>query len=142
MAGIVATAEVTVAAPVEQVWAALTEPAAVKQWMFGTTLETDWTPGGPITWSGEYQGRSYQDKGEVVEVLEPTTLVVTHFSPLTGQPDVPENYHTLVYHLSGDSRQTLLSLSQDNNATEDEAGHSRDNWQQALEALKAHVEGG
>ncbi len=141
MAGVVATAEVLVAAPVERVWAALTDPAEVQKWMFGTTLETDWTPGSPISWSGEYQGRSYQDKGEVVEVNEPTTLVVTHFSPLTGQPDVPENYHRLVYHLSGDDTQTLLSLSQDNNADADEAAHSRENWMQALEALRNHVEG-
>ncbi|MCA0296760.1 MAG: SRPBCC domain-containing protein [Actinobacteria bacterium] len=141
MAGVVATAEVRVAAPVERVWSALTDPAEVRAWMFGTTLVTDWAPGSPITWSGEYEGRAYADRGEVVEVLEPTTLVVTHFSPLGGLPDVPENYHRLVYHLSGDSKQTLLSLSQDNNADEAEAARSRASWTTALEALKAHLEG-
>ena len=140
MAGVVATAEVTVAAPVERVWSALTDPAEVSAWMFGTRLETDWTPNGPITWSGEFQGRNYQDKGVVLEVDRPRRLVVTHFSPLTGQPDAPENYHTLVYELSGNGDGTTLSLSQDNNADDAEADHSRKNWEQALGALKAHVE--
>ena len=140
MTGVVATAEVTVDAPVERVWSALTDPAEVSEWMFGTRLETDWTPNGPITWSGEFQGRDYRDKGVVLEVDRPRRLVVTHFSPLTGQPDEPGNYHTLTYELVGTGEATLLSLSQDNNADEDEAEHSRENWEQALQALKAHVE--
>jgi uncharacterized protein YndB with AHSA1/START domain len=142
MTGIVATARVEVDAPVERVWTALTDPGEVKAWMFGTDLATDWLEGSPITWSGDYNRRPYQDKGEVVAVDEPHSFTVTHFSPLTGQPDVPENYHTLTYRLEPHGNSTLLSLSQDNNADADEAEHSRANWEQALSALRAHVEEG
>ena len=31
---------------------------------------------------------------------EPNVLSVTHYSPMMGQPDEPENYHTLVYTLT------------------------------------------
>ena len=90
MAGIVATAEIDIAAAPDRVWETLTQPAAVKQWMFGTDLETDWQVGSPIVWKGEYEGNSYEDKGEVLEYDAPTRLSVSHFSPTTGQDDVPE----------------------------------------------------
>lgn len=140
MRGVVATAKVEVDASAEEVWAALTDPAQVKAWMFGTSLETDWTVGSPITWSGEYEGKAYQDRGEVIDVDRPHTFTVTHFSPLTGQADLPENYHTLTYRLEPISGWTRVSLVQDNNADADEAERSQANWQQALQMLKAHVE--
>jgi hypothetical protein len=68
-------------------------------------------------------------------------LVVTHFSPMSGQEDVPENYHTLTYVLEPRGEGTHLSLSQDNNASAAEAAHSRDNWAAMLSALKNVVEG-
>ena len=142
MTGRIATAQVHVDAPIERVWRALTDPKDVRVWMFGTTLETDWTPGGPIRWSGEYEGRAYQDKGEVVEVDEPRSLTVTHFSPLTGLADEPGNYHTLTYVLTDERERTRLAITQDNNTTHEQVAHSRANWQQALKALKEYVEAG
>ena len=38
-------------------------PEAIKQYMFGTNVVTDWREGSPITWKGEWQGKSYEDKG-------------------------------------------------------------------------------
>jgi len=35
-----------------------------------------------------------------------------------------------------------VSLSQDNNASEEEAAHSRDNWAAMLAGLKSLIEGG
>ena len=32
---------------------------------------------------------------------------MTHFSPLSGEPDAPENYHTLVYELEEDDGKTM-----------------------------------
>lgn len=141
MANIVATAETDISASPVRVWSALTDPAQIKRYMFGSQVETDWKPGSPITWNGEYQGTTYQDKGEVIEVEPQRRLVVTHFSPMSGQPDVPENYHTLTYVLEPRGEGTHLSLSQDNNASEEEAAHSRDNWAAMLSALKNVVEG-
>ena len=47
---------------------------------------------------------------------EPNVLSVTHYSPMMGQPDEPENYHTLVYTLTADGRDgTHLDLTQDGN---------------------------
>jgi uncharacterized protein YndB with AHSA1/START domain len=79
MTGIVATAEITIEASATTIWAALTDPAHITQYMFGSKVETDWRPGSPITWSGVYNGQRYQDKGEVITVEPPRRLVVTHF---------------------------------------------------------------
>jgi uncharacterized protein YndB with AHSA1/START domain len=142
MNGIVATASIDIAAPATRVWAALTEPDQIAAYMFGSRVETDWEVGHPITWNGEWEGKPYQDKGQVLAYDEPERLSVTHFSPLTGQDDVPENYHTLVYELDENDDVTTVSLSQDNNGSEEEADHSRANWQMMLDGLKKVVEQG
>jgi uncharacterized protein YndB with AHSA1/START domain len=141
MTGIVATAEIHIDAEPERVWKTLTEPASVKEWMFGTDLETDWKVGGPIVWKGQYEGKSYEDKGEVLVFDAPRRLSVSHFSPMSGQDDKPENYHTLVYTLTPIDRGTHIELTQDNNGSEEEAQHSTANWEQALRGIKAHIEG-
>ena len=141
MNGIVATASIEIEAPASRVWTALTEPDQIAAYMFGSRVETDWEVGHPITWNGEWEGKPYQDKGQVLAYDEPERLSVTHFSPLTGQDDVPESYHTLVYELDEHDGVTTVSLSQDNNASEEEAEHSRANWQMMLGGLKQHVEG-
>lgn len=136
-----ATAEVDVNAPIERVWQALTDPEIVKKYFFGTHVDTDWKPGSPITWSGEYDGTAYEDKGSVIDVQEPHLLRVTHFSPMTGLPDKPENYHTLTYELTSTNSGTRVKLSQDNNASPDEANRAEANWNSMLSGLKKTVEG-
>jgi len=77
-----------------------------------------------------------------VEVEPERRLKMTHFSPLSGRDDVPENYHTLLYELEEHGGQTRVSLSQDGNASEDEAQHSKANWERMLSGLKEVVESG
>ena len=140
MTGHVATAEIEIKAPAARVWTALTDPELVAKYMFGSRVETDWREGSPIMWKGEYEGRAYVDKGEIIEVQPQRRLKMTHFSPLSGQQDEPGNYHTLLYELEETHGTTHVSLSQDNNASEQEAEHSRGNWETMLAGLKDVVE--
>jgi uncharacterized protein YndB with AHSA1/START domain len=64
---LIARASVTIDAPGEKVWDALVNPEAIKQYMFGTSVVADWREGSPITWQGEWQGRSYEDKGVILQ---------------------------------------------------------------------------
>jgi uncharacterized protein YndB with AHSA1/START domain len=141
MAKHIATASVTIDASPDEVWHALTDPAMVKQYYFGTDLTTDWQPGSPITWSGEYEGKSYEDHGEILRVEPPRLLRHTHFSPLGGLPDVPENYHTLTYTLTPSGGGTQVTLEQDNNDTPESAEHAAGNWRTMLDGLKGLLEG-
>lgn len=136
----IATASVSITATPEEVWKALTDPALIEEYFFGAQVTADWQPGGSITWAGEYDGKPYEDHGEILEIDAPHLLRHTHFSPLSGQPDVPENYHTLTYMLAAVGGQTTVTLEQDNNDSAEAAEHAASNWQTMLNGLKATVE--
>ena len=139
MTGLTATAQVDVAATPQRVWAALTHPEEIAAYMDGSKVTTTWTVGASITWEGEYDGRSYQDKGKVLIYDEPHVLSVTHYSPMMG-PDQPDNYHTLVYRLAGMGDSTQLELTQDGCDSTEQAAQFSANWQRVLDGLKGHVE--
>jgi len=136
----VAHAETEISASPQQVWDAMTDPEAISRFMFGSKVETDWEEGSPITWSGEYDGRPFQDKGEILEVVENQRLRMTHFSPLSGEDDVPENHHTLDYRLEDRGASTRLTLDQDGNDSAEQAEQFAGNWQMMLDQLKKYVE--
>jgi uncharacterized protein YndB with AHSA1/START domain len=136
----VAVAETEIEAPPSRVWTALTDPDEIEKYMFGARVVTDWTPGKPIAWRGEVDGKPYEDKGKILEFEPERRLRVTHFSPLSGDEDTPANYHTLTFELEAAGEGTRVALRQDNNSTAEAAEHSRDNWEQMLAGLKAVVE--
>ncbi|MCW5851349.1 MAG: SRPBCC domain-containing protein [Anaerolineae bacterium] len=138
--GLIAKTSITIHAPRAQVWQALVTPDAIQHYMFGTQVASDWREGSPITWSGEWQGQAYQDKGQVLQFRPEHTLQYTHYSPLSGAPDLPDNYHTVTVELMSQGDQTRVTLSQDNNATEEERDHSAKNWEMVLTGLKQYVE--
>jgi len=122
------------------VWDALVNPLVIKQYMFGAEVESEWEVGSPIVWKGEWQGKPYEDKGVILQLETARRIQYSHFSPLSGHPDVPENYHTVTVELSDDGALTLVELSQDNNSSEEAREQSRTNWKQMLGALKHHLE--
>ena len=135
-----AEARTTINAPASRVWEALTDPEIIRQYFFGTNVVTDWKVGSPIYYRGVWQGKPYEDKGVILEFEPGRKLVSTHWSPLAGPPDVPENYHTVSYLLSEHDGRTDLTLRQDNNASEEERQHSEQNWNMMLSSLKALLE--
>ena len=137
----VAEKQVTVKASADTVWKALTDPALVQQYMYGTNLETSWEVGSPIRWKGEWHGKPYEDKGTVLAVEPKKLLSVTHWSPMGGSEDKPENYHTLTYELDERGNDTVLTLKQDNNPSQEAADVMADqNWGPVLEGLRAVAE--
>src|SRR3954471_5233538 len=112
-----ASSTILIEAPRAAVWKALVNPQAIKQYMFGADVRTDWKEGSPITWSGEWQGRKFEDKGKILQMKPERRLQYRHFSPLSGLPDTPENYHTVTIELAEVAGQTKVTLIQDNNST-------------------------
>jgi len=134
------TVDVEISASPAQVWQALTDPEQVRHWFLGTQLETTWEEGAPITWSGEYDGRRYEDRGELLEVVPEQVLVHTHYSPLSGAPDEPASYRTVAWRLQDEGDRTRLTLDQ--TLLGEDPAQPKQTWEQVLGMLKEHVESG
>jgi uncharacterized protein YndB with AHSA1/START domain len=132
-------AKATTSIPASKVWEALVTSSAIKHYMFGADVESDWGRGSKITWRGEMKGKKYEDKGVILPIEPEQTLQYSHFSPLSGKPDKLENYHTITINLSGSGNHTEVSFSQDSNANEGARNESAKNWGTMLESLKKYV---
>jgi uncharacterized protein YndB with AHSA1/START domain len=139
---LVARATTTVNASASKVWEAITKPELIKQYLFDTDVISDWKVGSPILYRGQWQGKPFEDRGKILELEPEQRLVSTHWSPLSGVPDLPENYHTVTYQLMEKDGGTEVTILQDNNASEEEKSHSESNWKTVLDGLKKLVEGG
>ncbi|MGV3714254.1 SRPBCC family protein [Pseudolysinimonas sp.] len=126
----IARAEADIAAPIGEVWAALTDTERLGEIMFGSTVETDWTIGSPIVYRGEWEGKAFEDRGIVVELTEPTTIRLTHEVPGSDET------HEVRYELRELGPATHVTLTQDGNPSAEAAEHAAANWQAMLEALQ------
>jgi uncharacterized protein YndB with AHSA1/START domain len=135
-----AKAVITIKAGIDKVWDALTNPELVKQYLFGTEVQCDWKKGSPITYRGVWQGKAYEDKGVIVDIVSEKRLVSTYWSSMSGLADTAENYSTVIYELSHSNGATTLQVTQDNNLTKESADHSASNWGAVLQGLKAILE--
>lgn len=132
---------IAIGAPIERVWEALTTPDLIKQWFFGVDTETDWQEGSTIIHRGEYQGRPYEDKGIILQVEPPRRLVHTHWSPVSGLPDAPENYERVSWELSERPEGTQLTINESNLSSEEARATSVQSWRMVLQNLKDLLEG-
>ncbi|MDN3505667.1 MAG: SRPBCC domain-containing protein [Simkaniaceae bacterium] len=136
-----ATANIYIDASPELVWKALTDPASVKAYLFGTNLETDWSIGSPIFFRGEYNGVLYEDKGVVLSFNPFTELSYSYLSSMGGLEDRPENYQTVRYALAEEKEGTLLTVTQECFESEERATHSTQSWNHVLKTLEDFVTG-
>ena len=134
----VAKASTKIHASGDDVWKALTDPQAIKQYMFGADVASDWRVGSRITWSGEFQGKPYKDTGQVLEAVTGRRLVYSHVSGSSGKAGAE---HTVTIDLANEGDETQVSLMQDNNPDEDSRRHAEKNWNTMLDGLRKYVEG-
>jgi len=131
---------IVIHAPAQKIWDALTLPEQIKQYFFGTNLDTDWKVGSPIFFRGEYQGKTYEDKGHVLEFAPLNSLSFDYWSGFSGLADIPENYATIRYDLTHTDGNTTVTVTQSNVDTQERADHSANNWKMVLEGLRKLVE--
>jgi uncharacterized protein YndB with AHSA1/START domain len=135
-----AETSITIDAPSSAVWAAITSPASIKKYLFGTQVSTDWKEGSPINYEGEYNGKKYHDKG-IIKKIEPEKIFQsTYWSSMGGKEDKPENYNLVTYRLTPKDGKTVVTLTQDNVLSEQEKEHVTGNWNTVLKQLKEVVE--
>jgi uncharacterized protein YndB with AHSA1/START domain len=133
--------DVVIDAPAGKVWEALTNPALIKQYLFGTNTETTWNVGDPIRFHGEYQGKTYEDKGTVLLFEPGKRLKYSYWSSMSGLEDKPENYVTVMFTINPEAEsKTRLELLQENIRDEKSRDHSQENWRMVLGQLKRVAE--
>ncbi|MFF1876831.1 SRPBCC family protein [Leifsonia sp. NPDC058230] len=137
-----AETSILVAAPQHAVWRALTEPAAIAEYLFGTQVTTDWKKGSPIVYRGEWEGKPYEDKGTILEIDPPRLLATSYYSPLSGKPDAPESYQNVTYTVEPEGSGTRVTVRQDGCADRAEADRMVENWGMTLAGMKGVVERG
>jgi len=128
-------------APAFKVWDALTNPEQVSKYFFGTKLESSLVVGEPITFSGEWNGKAYQDKGTILENIPNHILKYSYWSNLSGTEDKPENYANVTYRLDEVEGQCKLTIKQDGLKSEQSRLDSENNWKFLLDSIKKLVEG-
>jgi uncharacterized protein YndB with AHSA1/START domain len=134
------TTTIDINAPAAKVWKGLTDPELVKQYFFGTNLKSDWKEGSPITFSGEWDGKTYEDKGTILEITPGEYVKYSYWSSMSGTKDKPENYANVSYRVIEKDGVSTLEITQDGIKDEATKEHSEQNWQMVFGGLKKILE--
>lgn len=127
--------------PASEVWEALTTPSIIKKYFFNTNAISDWKVGSPLTFRGEWEGKSYEDKGTILESVPNKLFKYSYWSSMSGIEYKPENYADITYELEENNEGTDLTIIQENIPDEKMKDHSEQNWNKVLGNLKKVVEG-
>jgi len=124
-----------------KVWEVLTNPSKIAQYLYGTKTETDWQIGSPISFSGEYEGMTYADKGIVMANVKDKLLAYDYWSGFSGLEDIPENYCEVSYHiLDKQDGSVKFTWQQIGFKDEDSLEHSNSGLPSLLEQIKKIAE--
>jgi uncharacterized protein YndB with AHSA1/START domain len=137
---LIAKSQTTIHASAATVWRALTKPELVKKYMMGADVKSEWKVGSALTYTGEYKGKRFEEKG-VIKQIEPEKLLqATHFSATSGKEDKPENYALVTWELGEQDGETTVRVSQSGLHDVKGVEASKANWHGVLEGLKKTVE--
>ncbi|MGI8459174.1 MAG: SRPBCC domain-containing protein [Propionibacteriaceae bacterium] len=138
--------EVRIAAPIDRVWAALTEPDQVGSW-FGNGQPTriDLRPGGRIVFD-----HGHGDLPAVLETVEAPSLLAYRWSIVgaAGTDPTASNSTLVTFRLFPEDGETRVAFTEEGFAsvTDDpeQAAHQYENnasgWAGILDSLRQHVE--
>jgi uncharacterized protein YndB with AHSA1/START domain len=133
--------EIVIEASPDDVWFALTDKESIKKYFFGTEAISDWKVGSSLIFQGEWEGQTYQDKGNILESEPGKMLKYNYWTAWSGLDDAPENYSIVSYSLSSSGNQTTLELKQEGFANQEAYDHGQGGWDAVLDNLKKLLEG-
>ena len=140
MTDLILKIQIPIDAPKQKVWDALTNPIQIKKYMFGTEASSDWKVGSPTTFRGEWEGKSYEDKGTILEMEKEKILKYNYWSNFSGDKDEPSNYSNITYLLGWQDGKTEFTVMQDNFKTEEARAQSEKNWSMMMGTIKDLLE--
>jgi uncharacterized protein YndB with AHSA1/START domain len=131
---------VTIHAPVNNVWRALTDPQLIKQYFFGVETFGEWKEGNTILYKGEWQGKKFESKAKVLQLEDQKLLKYSYWSNMSGLPDVPQNYHIITYYLENEEDHTALTMTEENLDNEEMMERSSKLWDMVFQNLQQLLE--
>lgn len=66
-----------VRAPVHEVWGLLVDPVRLGELFWGSTVESDFSVGSSIVWKGVWEGKPFEDGGQILKREEGSLLPVS-----------------------------------------------------------------
>ncbi|MGO1052683.1 SRPBCC family protein [Crossiella sp. CA198] len=135
--------QIQIAAPVERVWAVLTEPTHIAQW-FGQTAEVDLRPGGAASFGWTEHGTSHA----VVERVEPPSFFSYRWNLVDHGPAEQGKTTLVEFTLAEKGEGTELTVVETGFSAlevpaERQLQHSQDNtggWKAELDELIEYVQ--
>lgn len=129
----------------ENVWSMLTKPELVKQYMFGSTVHSDWEEGSSIVYTLPIDGKDIVVvNGMIEEVEAPKKLHHTLFPTGSDIDDIRENYLEIIYTIEKHDGSCTLSIDQFGFETvangKGRYEESISGWDQLLEKMKEVAE--
>ncbi|CAG5069150.1 hypothetical protein DYBT9623_01886 [Dyadobacter sp. CECT 9623] len=137
---LIATTSTSIYASPSKVWKALIDPEIVRKYMYGAEVYSDWQVGSPITFTGEWEGQQYVDKGTILEIIPERVLSYSYWSPLSGVEDFEDNYMHVTYHVSEYDDETTLTITQDNLDSDEAVVKAEENWMNVSKQIKHLLE--
>jgi uncharacterized protein YndB with AHSA1/START domain len=132
------TIEIT--ASLMEVWHALTDKDTIKKYFFGTEAISDWQEGSSLIFRGEWEGKAYEDKGNILEAIPGEMLKYDYWSGFSGLEDKAENYSVVTYTLEQSVDGTIVELRQKGFAGDEALTHADGGWTMVLDNLKSLLE--
>jgi uncharacterized protein YndB with AHSA1/START domain len=96
--------------------------------------------GSPLIFQGEWEGKSYQDKGNILAAEPGKLLQYNYWSGFSGLEDKEENYSLVTYELQADGDTTSVTLTQKGFPSEENLAHAEGGWTMVLDGLKKLLE--
>jgi uncharacterized protein YndB with AHSA1/START domain len=124
----------------EKVWDALTKPELVKLWQYGSDLITNWEVGSTIRFRTEWDGKVFEQWGQVLEVQAPELLKYSLFAPRPDLEDRPEYYFIMTYLLTTENGKTKLEIIQEDNRPNAKQEDPQGEENSILQSLKSIAE--
>ncbi|MCW7461406.1 SRPBCC family protein [Leptospira limi] len=125
---------------VKKIWNLLVTPDSIKEYLYGTETISNWTIGSDIRFKGEWDGKTYEDKGTILNLEFQKELKYTYLSSFSGMPDLPENYSVIAMNLVEKKEGVVLRLCQTGFFSEEQQKHSEENWREILEKIRMLAE--
>jgi uncharacterized protein YndB with AHSA1/START domain len=130
------TASIDLENSLDEVWFALTDLEMIKQYFWGAETNTDWKEGSPISFSGNFEGSVYEDKGFILKVEKGKILRYSYWSSFWGTEYNPDDLCIITYELSKNKKHTTLSVTQEGFKDTKSRDHSAENWNGVLTNIK------